>query len=167
MARTRPRARPKAERATAQLDKPLTYDARRAPDHGHWLERSEQERLDAVRRFHVTPPLPHQLPASLEAHSAIHAVIETQLASGDPPEAKRALGRLLSEGLTRHDAIHALGSTFASGVWEVAEGDPKAFDVDAYKRALRSLDYAHWRELVDGSAPPPQKRKARKSKKRG
>ena len=157
----------KARPAAGQLDKPLTYDARRAPNESHWLERGEDERLDAVRRFHVTPPLPHELPPSLEAHAAIHAVIETQLASGDPPEAKRALGRLLSEGVTRHDAIHALGSTFASGVWEVAEGDPKSFDVDAYKRALQSLDHAHWRELVDGTPLPPPKRKARrKSKKR-
>jgi hypothetical protein len=157
MARKRTKDAPKRK---GTPEKPLAYDPRRAPDKDRWMASDELERLVAVRRVHVTPPLPHDLPRSLDAHVAVHAVIETQLATGDPPEAQRALGRLLSEGVSRHDAIHAIGTVFASAVWEISQGKPTNFDAEAYKRALGELDYAQWRELVDGTpAPKKPKRK--------
>ncbi len=40
----------------------------------------------------------------------IHAGIENQVALADPAAAPRALQRLQQEGLTRHEALHAIGS---------------------------------------------------------
>jgi hypothetical protein len=177
MGRDRDRAKPREARIDAHLGAvdggdgpPPSYDAAQAPDGARWLGWQEDERIQAVRRHHLTAPLPHPLPPSVDAHSAIHAVIETQLAQNDPPEVRRALGRLLSEGLSRHDSVHALGTAFANQVWEMTqvEGADRNFDLEGYKRELEALDAARWRELVDGPeadvraiVPPPGARRAR------
>lgn len=46
----------------------------------------------------------------LRVHVATHAVVETQIAEGAPPETSMTLQRLMAEGLSRHDAIHAIGT---------------------------------------------------------
>ncbi len=54
----------------------------------------------------------------MEAHAGIHAAVETQLAM-DVPNARSTLGRLRKSGLTRHDAIHAIGSVLAEHIHEI------------------------------------------------
>jgi hypothetical protein len=72
---------------------------------------------------------------------------------------------LLSEGLGRHEAIHALGTAFASSIWEMVQDNPKPFDLEAYKTALGDLDEARWRELVDGTPAAERPKKKAKTKK--
>ena len=71
--------------------------------------------------------------------------MENQLAEG-LPGAKRALERLLGEGLDRHDAIHAIGSVLMEHIWNLSNkpqgpGDPNA----PYLVALDSLTADSWR----------------------
>jgi len=57
-------------------------------------------------------------------------------ARDDPAEARSTLDRLVANGLSRHEAIHAIGSVMAEAIFEVQKkGTP--FDRD---RAVRSLD---------------------------
>jgi hypothetical protein len=112
------------------------------PDPVAWLELDESERLELVREYHRRCRI--KLP-SLDAHALAHTVIENQLAEGFAPAAS-ALGRLLAEGLDRHEAVHALGSVLTEHIWNLTnkprgEGDPHA----PYLAALEKLTAASWR----------------------
>ncbi|WP_425511222.1 DUF1841 family protein [Pseudomarimonas salicorniae] len=80
-------------------------------------------------------------------HSTIHAVVENQLAQGQPVEARAALARLLQGGVTRHDAIHAIGSVLAEHLFPVLrEAEvPQEFNRLSYVRGLAKLTARKWR----------------------
>src|SRR5262249_40443203 len=60
-------------------------------------------------------PLPRK---ARRLHATIHMVVENQLALNDEP-VLRALERLKKEGLTRHDAVHAIGSQVAEHIYDI------------------------------------------------
>lgn len=77
-------------------------------------------------------------------HVCMHVVIENQLADANPPEVIETLDRLTREGLSRHEAIHAIANAFATVLWDVLKhGRP--YDPAAYVRGLRSLSAHQWR----------------------
>jgi hypothetical protein len=88
------------------------YDPFTGPDVEQWLALDEQERIDLVSDYHrrarIRPPSP-------QVHATIHAVVESQIADAELP-VRRVLQRLMSEGLDRHDAIHAIGSVLISHI---------------------------------------------------
>lgn len=49
----------------------------------------------------------------------IHVVVENQIALGDEIPVRRAVQRLMSEGLDRHDSIHAVGSVLIGHIGEL------------------------------------------------
>jgi hypothetical protein len=127
----------------------LKYDPEHEPDPAKWLALDETERIAIVRQYHrkIRAKLP-----SVDAHAAAHAVIENQLAEG-LPEAKRALARLLGDGLDRHEAIHAIASVLMAHIWDLTNkpqgpGDPHA----PYLAALDELTAESW--LRSGDPTP-------------
>lgn len=115
----------------------LEYDAALAPDAERWLETDEQERVAAVQDHHAASKAPHPPVERPRVHAAIHVVVENQLAQGDPPEAARALARLVEGGLDRHAAVHAVARVVGEAM-TAALRDGK-FDAEAYARALDAL----------------------------
>jgi hypothetical protein len=83
------------------------YNPLKPPDPEEWLALDEQERLDLVENFHRRARI--RLP-NAKMHAVFHAIVENQFALGDELPVKRTVQRLMSEGLDRHDAIHAVGS---------------------------------------------------------
>jgi hypothetical protein len=116
---------------------PVDYDADRAPDPAAWLAAEEPARLAAVEAHHRTPPRGHPPTPAPRVHAALHVVVEEQLATGDPPAARRALERLLASGRSRHDAVHAIADVAADSA-RAALGSGR-FDAEAYARALDGL----------------------------
>ncbi|HZM44172.1 MAG TPA: hypothetical protein VFC14_05020 [Burkholderiales bacterium] len=87
-----------------------------APSPEVWLGLDEGERILLVEWYHRDARIP--LPRSTRRlHAAIHAVVENQLALNDEPVV-RALARLTKEGLSRHDAVHAIGSVVAGEIFD-------------------------------------------------
>jgi hypothetical protein len=82
------------------------YDPNNQPDAQTWLDLPEAERMAAVEKYHKTARI--KLPSS-RGHAAFHVMVENQLAEGYGPSV-RVIARLTKEGLTRHDAVHAIGS---------------------------------------------------------
>ena len=120
------------------------YNPLQAPDPKQWNEMDEQERIRLVEQFHRRAGI--RLP-NATAHAVIHAVIETQIALGDEIPVRRTLERLMSEGLDRHDAIHAIGSVLAMHMHDlVSQRDAvsKADPNDAYYAALDRLTAEEW-----------------------
>jgi len=115
----------------------VDYDADRPPDPAAWLAADGATRLAAVEAHHRVPS-PAQPPApALRVHAALHVVVEEQLATGDPPQARRALARLVAAGRSRHEAVHALAEVAADSARSaLATG---RFDAEAYARALDGL----------------------------
>jgi hypothetical protein len=77
-------------------------------------------------------------------HAALHSVVENQIAE-ELQTVRETVARLQAEGLSRHDAIHAVGSVLVGCLQALMrEGAPAQFEVEAYFQDLRSLTAAGW-----------------------
>lgn len=119
----------------------MRYDPQKPPDPSSWLELDEAEQLDAVLRYHKKIRFKA---GSVKIHAVVHTAVETQLAEGHQA-ACDALDRLLSDGLDRHEALHAVGAVFAEQLHAVLKNQ-REFDNEEYERGLRELTAASWSE---------------------
>ena len=119
------------------------YDPDITPDAKEWLALDEGERLALVEGYHRDARI--ALPRTARRlHATIHTVVENQLALNDEPVV-RALGRLMKEGLSRHDAIHAIGSVIAEHVNDLLElKDVPDTSRARYYAAIARLTMAEW-----------------------
>jgi hypothetical protein len=83
-------------------------------------------------------------------HATIHAAVENQLASNDEPVG-RALARVMKQGLSRHDAIHAIGSVVAIQIYDALTLKETPATLRArYYAAIERLTAAEWLNSNDG-----------------
>jgi len=116
------------------------YDPDRPVDPQGWLELDESERIAFVESHHRRAGV--RLP-NAHLHAVIHTIVENQLASNEP-EVVAALGRLGTEGLSRHDSVHAIGQVLATTMNEGVTG-VLGSDLSApYAARLRSLTAERW-----------------------
>ncbi|UWU91654.1 SEC-C metal-binding domain-containing protein [Bradyrhizobium sp. CB1015] len=127
------------------------YDPVVEPDPEQWLALDEQERIDLVMEYHRRARI--RVPRA-KAHAIFHVIVESQIADAELP-VRRIAQRLMSEGLDRHEAIHAIGSVLAAqmhdlvsearsgshGVEENSKRDPN----EAYFAELEALTAQEWR----------------------
>jgi hypothetical protein len=124
------------------------YDPEKAPVSEDWLALDEGERIVLVEDYHREARV--RLPKSRRTlHASFHVVVENQLASNDEPVV-RALDRLQKEGLSRHDAVHAIGSVAIEEIYDVMKSR-KAPDPShaRYYAAIERLTAASWRAQGD------------------
>jgi hypothetical protein len=119
----------------------VKYNPDIAPDPARWLDTDDEERADAIRRYHKQAKEP--VGQNQNLHAAIHAVVENQLAEGHAA-ATATLSRLMAEGLDRHDAIHAIGAIVAAEMFDMIK-DQVTHDPEQYARKLQTLTAARWR----------------------
>ena len=74
------------------------------------FEFDESERIEAVKEYHRRAKV--RLPNAI-LHATTHVIVENQVALGDAYPVQSVLFRLMEEGLSRHDAIHAIGLVLA------------------------------------------------------
>lgn len=118
-----------------------TYDPDRAPDPRLWRAAKEMELIDLVARWHdearVRMPNPR-------VHAAVHVMVENQAALlADTPVAE-AIKRLMGEGLSRHEALHAIGSVLLTHMNNAAATNVPV-SKDAYFADVRALTVEIWR----------------------
>jgi hypothetical protein len=127
----------------------MDYDPDIGPDPAHWLALEEAERLRQARDYHERHD---PLLAEPDIHAAIHVMIENQIATDDETPAREALERLMVEGLSRHEAIHALGSVLTEMISAIANRDDgeeaERFRADAYNGAIARITAEDWRRLA-------------------
>ncbi len=120
------------------------YNPDKSPDPADWLDTDESERIDLVSSYHRRARV--RLP-NLRVHATIHVIVENQVAMGERAVVE-TLTRLQSEGLNRHDAIHAIGSVLVEHMNELLKEGHRTEQVDpneAYFQALQELTAAGWR----------------------
>jgi hypothetical protein len=119
------------------------YDPENGPIPGEWLALDEAERIHMAEQFHHDAGV--QAP-NLAAHAAFHVIVENQLALPNQVTARDTLQRLVDEGLSRHDAVHAIASVLAVWVHELLQPTASAADSEAkYHAKLRRLTAKRWR----------------------
>jgi len=118
------------------------YDPLKTPDAEWWLALDEDERnilvVDYLRRARAKMP-------NVRAHAIFHAIVETQAAMGNEQSVAATLARLQSEGLDRHEAVHAIGSVLAGQFHGVMSGALSGDLNRAYASALEKLNANSWR----------------------
>jgi len=120
-----------------------SYDPDTPRRSADWLQTDEGERIELVSSYHRRKKV--HLP-NAQLHAVIHVVVENQLALGEEVVVE-TLARLQREGLSRHDALHAIGSVLAGDLYELMQESSEATG-DAYRRyldRLRKLTAKHWR----------------------
>lgn len=117
------------------------YDPDMDPDPAAWLALDEDERLQLVRYAHRSVSREHPAMESVDSHVSIHTIVENQLAMNKPAIVRSKLAELCAQGLTRHEAVHAIGSVIAEHMWKVTRQQAVA---DDYERNLKKLSKASW-----------------------
>jgi len=119
------------------------YDPAQAPHPDDWVALADDDRATLVREYHDAQEV--ERPNAC-LHATFHVVIETQLACADPPEVVQTMARLLSQGLDRHEALHAIGAELARMMHSVAHSPSDTPDATrAYIGGLKRLTAASWR----------------------
>ena len=120
------------------------YNPRNAPNPAEWLAIQESERIDMVLFFHdeVEDELPED---GKTLHSVIHVVVENQIALGVEPVGN-AIARLSRQGLSRHEAIHAVGAVLSRDIYDLMQNGQEAFDQTRYRRRLEKLTAKRWKK---------------------
>lgn len=124
------------------------YDPEVAPDPEDWVSLDEAERIVLVEWYHRDARI--EIPkAARTLHASIHVVVENQLAENDEPVV-RALARLMKEGLSRHDAVHAIGCVVSEEIFDALKLKDTPESLRArYYAAIERLTAATWREYSD------------------
>jgi anaerobic glycerol-3-phosphate dehydrogenase len=122
-----------------------SYNPEEPPNPSDWLQLPERERIRVVATFHMV----HRFKSSsTKAHAALHTIVENQAATGFGPTV-RALSRLQSQGLTRHEALHAIGSVVSGFMFAAMNGAPQT-DSHALQSSINArieaLEAESWRK---------------------
>jgi hypothetical protein len=123
----------------------MHYDPDKAPDPREWLALDEQERIRLATKYHVASRT--KVP-NVEAHAVFHAIVENQIAEGVESTC-RTIERLCSEGLTRHDAVHAVGSVIAQFTYDAMHSGTVSSPEDAQRdlsARIEALSAREWRK---------------------
>jgi hypothetical protein len=118
-----------------------SYDPDQAPNAADWLALDEQLRIEYAREYHRLARI--KLP-NLEAHAIFHAIVENQLAE-NLDSVVRAMARLRAGGLSRHDAVHAIGSVVVVHIHDLLNAKADSTSSRAiYYAAIERLTAKSW-----------------------
>ena len=118
-----------------------TYD----PNSGHspeeWLLLDESERIGLIVLFHENSdePVPEN---SWYLHASIHCVIENQIAL-ELENVAETVDKLVRQGLSRHEAIHAIGAVFGEDIFAMMKSK-MPFNPKQHRRRLSKLTAKRW-----------------------
>lgn len=118
------------------------YDPDHAPNPEEWIALDEQVRIHLAEEYHRAKRI--KLP-NVKAHAVFHAIVENQIAENFE-SVVRTLARLTTEGLSRHESIHAIASVLAEHINELfnAKVDEK-HSAAIYSAAVDRLTARGWR----------------------
>lgn len=127
------------------------YDPENAPDPDAWLALEPGERRRLVEEYYARAG---GYGGSLAVHARVHATIETQLAEQVTP-VKAAFRRLRDNGLSRQEALRAIGSVLARRIRRIEDPEDLASAENReYFSALEMLTADTWFAARAGEQAP-------------
>ena len=125
------------------------YDPEVSPDPDLWLATDEFELEEVIMQYCMANEA--DLP-DFYLHAHIHLAVETQVAMSDKIPVAEAFRRLMDDGLSRHEAIHAVGWVLSQHMVDVVQNPDESTEIDTqYYEKLREFTVAQWYEMVHES----------------
>lgn len=119
------------------------YHPSQAPDAEQWLALDESLRTALVQDYHAA--IEAGLAEEAEnMHAIIHVVVENKLALKEKP-ALAAASRLVRQGLSRHEAIHAIGAVLSEEIFTMLQNDQE-HNTKLFSRRLDKLTAKRWKK---------------------
>jgi len=119
------------------------YDPDQAPDPVSWLDLDEAEQVNLIVEYHRNSG--QQEPeGGWELHAALHVIVENQLAMKSE-NVPKTVAKLIRQGLSRHDAVHAIGAVIGSDIFAIAKHG-ESFNAKKYRKRLDKLTAKRWRQ---------------------
>jgi hypothetical protein len=122
------------------------YNLLKDTDPETWLEMDESECINLIEEYHKRAKI--KMP-NHTVHATIHAVVESHIAMGDDLPVKAALQRLMSEGLDRHEAIHAIGSFVSEQMFLLMNDKEAALSTEDFLNRIRNLTREEWEKICN------------------
>lgn len=121
----------------------FVYDPMIDPDPAAWLALDEAIQYAVVEEAHRDIDTGEGGP---RIHAIGHALVETGIASNEPPEVRATSRRLQAEGLDRHEAVHAIAGVLLWHLRQMLDQgiDDKSRSDRLYARALADLTAESW-----------------------
>jgi len=124
------------------------YDPETAPDPADWLALDETIRIGLVGDHHRLAGLEAARP---DAHVALHVTVENQIAMG-LTYVSDACARLVAEGLSRHEAVHAIAAVLTEYMTELVRDKAPAPALARYQANCEQITAESWRAWLQESA---------------
>jgi hypothetical protein len=131
------------------MDSDMRYDPALPPNREDWTELDEGERIALVSEYHRRAGI--RVP-NLRVHAAMHVTVENQVLMGEQTPVAATLTRLMTEGLDRHEAIHAIASVLAGVMFDAIKAQGSDDLSAAYFREVAQLTAEKWRAQADDGA---------------
>jgi hypothetical protein len=132
----------------------MHYDPDDPPAPDVWRALDEDEAQSLIARYHRSARCDHPPAPGRHLHDLMHFVVETQAARLDEMPIADVLTRLVAEGLTRHEAVHAVGSVLSRYLSDASRTDGRPSDVDHYYEEVRVLTAESWRHASIARSDP-------------
>jgi len=119
-----------------------------------WRSLVENQALVLVADYHRRCR-PHPRAGNQRLHNLTHVVVENQIAMGHDFPAAAKLKELIAEGLSRHEAVHAIGSVFAGQLYGALSemASEKIGGEEDYRESLKALTAQSWRDAFVDDLP--------------
>jgi hypothetical protein len=121
---------------------PSFYDPINGPDE-EWFGLTEDEQLHEVKLAHADEPFEDESAETM--HCAIHAVVERQIAAGEP-SVKAKIEEFLAAGVDRHEALHAIGWAISETIFDCVH-DLKSHP--NFSDRLSALTLESWQKCIE------------------
>jgi len=119
------------------------YDPNLAPDPEDWNNLDEGECMRLVKKYHECKQI--ELP-NADVHAILHTVVENQILMGDEINTAKTLARLMTEGLDRHESLHAIGYIVIEHMHKALESKTP-FNEEKFNAELDDLSVEKWKEI--------------------
>lgn len=122
----------------------VTYHPSKAPSPEEWLDLDESIRIQSVLDSHIAAQTEFEEGAE-KLHAVIHVIVENQNALDVDP-VPSIIAKLMRQGLSRHESIHAVGAVLSEGIYNLMNGDSSDFNIKKYRRRLEKLTAKRWKK---------------------
>lgn len=119
-----------------------TYNPSTNPDPKEWKALDESEQLRLVQDYHAQ--MNEEVTEGSEiAHAGIHVIVENQIATDVEP-VPATISKLIRQGLSRHEAIHAVGAIICEDLYDLLHSREETWNLKKYRRRLEKLTAKRW-----------------------
>ena len=125
----------------------MKYDPMKPPLKSRWLALDGSDRIAQVKKYHREQKI--EVP-SVTLHATLHVIVENLLAEGIP-DAVETMRRLQSEGLNRHQALHAVATAVAHYMHDKvsALASHEIANTEECLRLIREMTIEKWHESAE------------------